>query len=220
VQVPCSPEQALSESVVVLSGTARAELEDMRFAADDTAPTPSVRQEAADTGPRAPQEPDASGVLDLGVFRARTSPGKAVVGAVALFLVGNLAVLLVAGTMGRWSMYRWVWPIEFLLAGVGLCLIMNVTASIWLLIPGAITVGNGVLFAYYALSQRWTDWTFLWPLEPLLIALAVVGSIWLAGHGRTTRRVSRMLSWMLGLAAVGWSTMLLLASLVLSWVNG
>jgi hypothetical protein len=40
-------------------------------------------------------------------------------------------------------------------------------------------MGNGLLLAYYALTERWQDWAMLWPLEPLIIAVSIIAPFWL-----------------------------------------
>ncbi len=83
-------------------------------------------------------------------------------------------------------------------------MIMAASQSIWLLIPTGILLGNGVLFAYYTLTENWEQWLFLWPLEPLLI----VGTVWLtirlAGWGDYSRRLAGALGWVLGIISVAW----------------
>ena len=35
-------------------------------------------------------------------------------------------------------------------------------------------MGNGLLFSYFALSGWWTQWKFLWPLEPLMVGFSII----------------------------------------------
>jgi len=41
--------------------------------------------------------------------------------------------------------------------------------SPWLLIPGGLLLGEAILLGYYALTGRWGDWVFLWPLQVFLV---------------------------------------------------
>jgi hypothetical protein len=78
--------------------------------------------------------------------------------------------------------------------------------SAWLLIPGGIVLGNGYLFSYYALSGNWQDWTFLWPLEPLLVAGAIIAPFLLNHRGKAglwlTRRIGNILLILSGIVFV------------------
>jgi hypothetical protein len=97
-----------------------------------------------------------------------------------------------------------------------LCAIMAAISSIWMLIPAGIVLGNGVIFSYYALTGNWRHWTFLWPLEPLLIG----GTLWLtlrlAKRGERSGRSARRLAHLLGLAAVSWSILIGLLSILVT----
>jgi hypothetical protein len=156
------------------------------------------------------------GVLDLGFLRVPLSAGKALLTSVTWLILANTIVFMSALLTGRWAIYGRVWPIELLSVGGGLCLIMNVAASIWMTVPTGIVIGSGVILAYSALSTRWEDWAFLWVLELIVIALSILTPMWLAGHGDWTRRASRVLSWVFGLAACGWSMILLILSFFLT----
>jgi hypothetical protein len=60
---------------------------------------------------------------------------------------------------------------------------MSSLPSSWLLIPGGIVLGNGFLLSYFALSGKWHNWTFLWPLEPLLVAGSIIAPFFLNRRG-------------------------------------
>jgi hypothetical protein len=85
--------------------------------------------------------------------------------------------------------------------------------------PVGIILGNGLLFSYYSLTGNWWQWSFLWPTELLLVFGPVAVTIWLAGRGEFSRRLSHSLAWLLGLVSVTWSVILALLSVVLSWVR-
>ena len=93
-----------------------------------------------------------------------------------------------------WGVYGRGWPFELLLVGLALCLVMEATASVWLLIPVGIIVGNGLLLSFYAITNWWRLWAILWPLEPLLIGSVILFTIWLAGQGDRGRQVARHLA--------------------------
>ena len=252
--------EAPSESVAVISGTARAQIGDAEFSGEDTdaalgrrlaalaqqgAETPnldSARAQAVEkaslemaavpelaqsVGPEpvknTSSEPGKDADLDLarsailkpaertgpdpaavrrppGRHNGRRLPGEhrsvgeAILKAMGIVAVGNLIVVFLGILTRWWGVYVRGWPFELLLLGWGLCLIMEATGSVWLLIPTAIVLGNGLLMAFYALTGAWRTWAFLWPLEPLLI----VGTVWytmrLAQQGEQGREVSRHLA--------------------------
>jgi hypothetical protein len=246
---------APSESVAVLSGTAREKVVDVEFAINDTDAELGQRlakeaedlwaaMEAEEGGPdgeqvllaeqdspprRAPEpgpayaeavEPisageaidsardalsDAGDVLQgsANALLARgpaadsslagTGPARAILYALGLVAVVNLVVIFLGLLTGWWGGFRRGWPFEFLVVGAGLCLIMEATACVWLLIPVGIILGNGILLSFYAITGLWRWWAFLWPLEPLLIIGTVFFTIWLADQGERGRQTARHL---------------------------
>jgi tRNA A-37 threonylcarbamoyl transferase component Bud32 len=131
-----------------------------------------------------------------------------------LAVIVNLVAVWVANLTGWWAIFEKGWPMELFLVSLGLCIIMATVASIWMLIPVGIILGNGLLFSYFALSGNWNHWIFLWPLELLLIIGPVFLTVWLAGHADFSRRLSRLLGWVLGFMAAAWSVIVPLAALV------
>ena len=244
--------EAPSESVVVLSGTAREKVVDVEFAvedtdahlgerlaaeaaavgspmADDAGPPPPKLEEAAAMRPAVeavaappkeppshpPEEPaaiaraalsDAGAALeeaanawmvDVPEVDARVESrgtGRAILYGIGCMVLGNLLVVLVGLITGWWGVYRRGWPFELLFLGLALCLVMEATASVWMLIPTGIIVGNGLLFSFYAITGWWRLWAILWPLEPLLIGSVILATIWLAGQGGRGRQVARHLA--------------------------
>jgi hypothetical protein len=179
---------APSESVAVFSGRAREKISDAQFADPETDATLGQRLAAQRT---------AHAAREAGSRRARAlRVGRTILITLGVGAVGNSIALMLAGLTNLWVIFERGWPIELLLASLGLCLIMDAAGSIWLLIPAAIALGNGVLFAYYTLTGNWEQWAFLWPLEPLLVAGTIVLTVWLAGQGdraQTTRLLARAL---------------------------
>jgi hypothetical protein len=242
--------EAPSESVVVLSGTAREKVVDVKFAVEDTDANLGERlaaeaaaagsQGSDDAGPAQPEFEEAVGVRaeamalrpqeppshppeePVAVARAALSDagvgleeaanawmakvpeveqpvasrgvGKAILFGIGCVVLGNLLVLLLGLITDWWGVFGRGWPFELLLVGLTLCLVMEATASVWLLIPTGIIVGNGLLLSFYAITGWWRLWAILWPLEPLLIGGTVLCTIWLAGQGDRGRQVARHLA--------------------------
>ncbi len=94
---------------------------------------------------------------------------RAVLLSVAGIVIANMLMLWLSGIFG-WKVFGHTWPMELVVVGILLAALMSSLPSAWMLIPAGIVLGNGFLFSYYALSGYWQHWTFLWPLEPLLVA--------------------------------------------------
>ena len=180
--------EAPSESVAVLSGTARARIGDGAFARDDTDETLGRRlaAEAAAQQRAATETPE--------VDRPRRSVGKAIVRALLLVPVGNLLVVMTGLMTGRWGVYGRGWPFELLLVGLALITILGASEFLWLLVPAGIVLGNGYLMAYSSLTGLWIHWRFLWPLE-LVFILGTVGlCAQLADQKERARALSRQVA--------------------------
>ncbi len=195
--------EAPSESVAVLSGTARERVQDAEFATQDTearlseqlAAEAAVQQAAPDAGQEAaPAAPLSARAPEVAAQGRPRSPARNFVNAVSLLVVGNLVLVLVGLVTGWWGIFGRGWPFELLLVGLALSLIMDATGIIWILIPMAIVLGNGFLLSFYAITDAWRLWVILWPLEPLLILGAVLWTIRLAEQKDRAREVSHRLA--------------------------
>jgi tRNA A-37 threonylcarbamoyl transferase component Bud32 len=204
---------APSESVVVLSGTAKEKITDAQFAKDDTNGTLG-KQLAAERAAHATAQPQPAAEPAPASRPVPRPRWLAVLGALALLVGCNSMAIMVSGLLGR-NFFQHGWPVELFLAGLVLCAIMAFTDSIWLLIPVGIVLGNGGLLSYYALTGFWRHWTFLWPLEPLLVIGTIVVTLWLARSGGRTRGVARWLGWGLGLAAAALGSLVSLIAMVM-----
>jgi hypothetical protein len=97
---------------------------------------------------------------------------------VTLMVFTNMVMLWASGVFG-WDVFGHTWPMELIMVGVLFFLLMVESSSPWLLIPGGMLLGNGLLLAYYALTGRWEDWAIFWPLEPLIVAGSIIAPFWL-----------------------------------------
>ncbi len=187
-----------SGEVAVFSGQAREHITDAGFASGDTDVTTgrSHNQTRSNTG----------GILSNSKTIFSPPPGlkdvprqnvtRAVLLSVAGIVIANMLMLWVSGIFG-WKVFGHVWPLELVVTGILLVALMSSLPSAWLLIPGGIVLGNGFLFSYYALSGNWQHWTFLWPLEPLLVAVSIIAPFLLNQRGTAglwlTRRIGNTL---------------------------
>jgi serine/threonine protein kinase len=178
--------------VAVFSGPARMQITDAGFASGDTDVTTGRHPDLLQTG------------KDNLLAKAKTiitPPGnltevrpqnvkRAVLSSVAGIIFANMLLLWLSGIFG-WNVFGHTWPMELVVVGILLIALMVSLPSSWLLIPGGIMLGNGYLFSYFALSGKWQDWTFLWPLEPLLIAVCIITPFLLNRSGVPGRWVTR-----------------------------
>jgi tRNA A-37 threonylcarbamoyl transferase component Bud32 len=194
--------EAPSESVAVLSGSARGKVRDAEFAAEDTDASLGKRlaaEAAAQKAAPAAATPAVPARLaaKLSAPKAPSRRGglaQAILTALGLVAVGNLIAVFICLVTHWWGIFGRGWPFELLLIGLGLCLIMEATGSVWMLIPTGIILGNGFLLSFYATTNAWRLWIFLWPLEPLLVIGSVWYTIWLANQGERGNQVSRRLA--------------------------
>ena len=84
---------------------------------------------------------------------------------------------------------------------------MYATAVIWLLIPSAILLGSGLLFAYSQSIGSWAHWTLLWPLEALLVGSSIWLTIRLAHRGGDSREWARPLGCTLAIVSAFWAAL-------------
>lgn len=205
------------ESVNVISGTARERVTDAGFAAEDTDISVGPAPAAAPTVDRVERVRQAwlRSSAQLERFQGKHGVGKAILAALGLLVVGNLLIVSIGGMLNDWSIFGRGWPIEMLWVGAGLALIMYAAAARWLIIPVALVLGNGVLMSYYSLTNWWHHWTFLWPLEPFLLAAAIVLTVWLVRRGEAGRQVARNLGGYLVQISLLWSAVVAVIAIVL-----
>jgi len=132
-------------------------------------------------------------------FLTSEAPGRearAILSGIGAVLLYNLLAVWIGGLTGRWTLLGRGWPIQLIVIALGLSVIMYSTRVIWLLLPSALLLGNGLLFAYCQITGRWAIWAFLWPLELALIG----GSIWVTSQLGHQDDASRPLARPLGCA--------------------
>jgi hypothetical protein len=100
------------------------------------------------------------------------SPVTGVFSGLALFLFVNMFAVMLS-TLGGRDVFSKAWPIEVMLAANFLLLIGWGVQKHWLMIPAGIVFGNALLLAYCTLTGRWSDWVFLWMLEPLIFWFSI-----------------------------------------------
>jgi len=194
-------------AVAVFSGPARQQIPDAGFASGDTDITSgrNLGQSQASTGELLSKAKTIfTPPADLIEVRRQNVRG-AVLSSVAVIVIANMLMLWVGGIFG-WNVFGHIWPMELVVVGVLLVALMSSLPSPWLLIPGGIVLGNGFLLSYFALSGKWQNWTFLWPLEPLLVAGSIIAPFLLNRRGAgglwLTRRSGNILLILSGIVFV------------------
>jgi serine/threonine protein kinase len=126
--------------------------------------------------------------------------GQAVLIGVGALVTANLcAVSLLLGT-GNGHIFATGWPMELLLAGLLLALLMAASANAYLLIPAGIVIGTGAVMTFYAITNLWHLWTFCWPVMPLIVGASIAGGVSLGGRGEPALPLVRRIGY--GLAAL------------------
>ena len=169
-----STNDAPAESVAVYSGTARAKLADVAFAAQDTSTT-RIEEVTPDLAALKAQEPPVARVTANPQATNKNGKGvwRGIVNAIGLIFLFNMVIIMFSGRNGPGRFFEHGWPVELLLVAFFFCQLMINRRNIWLFIPAGLFFGEGVLMSYYAVSGNWDDWAFLWPLQ-LFIIIAVV----------------------------------------------
>lgn len=184
-------------AVAVFSGPERQRITDSGFASGDTEVTFGRRSSSLVNKARTLLTPptDPADVRPWNVARA------------ALFGVGtivaaNLTMIWISGIFG-WGVFGRTWPMELVVVGALLAALMAALPSYWLVIPAGIVLGNGILLSYFALSGWWHHWTFLWPLEPILVAASIIAPFLMKREGQYGLWLARRTGIIFLMAAAG-----------------
>jgi hypothetical protein len=140
---------------------------------------------------------------------------RGVLVAVITLILVNLCGVWISG-ITQWSFFVYAWPMELALVSLILLALAVSLASAWLLIPGGIVLGNAIIFTYFALTDRWSNWSIVWPLEPAVLAAFIVIPILLGLSGLEGRWISRILGRILALVAMALIVLLIAASVFLT----
>jgi serine/threonine protein kinase len=164
------PQQA------VLSGTARKQITDHRFADADT-----------DAGIKPIGSTPTSEIqVDLHLERfihkltnslekfpvVRMSPVSAVFGGIALYIIINFVIVMLT-VISRQNIIGYAWPVEVFLFASFLAMIGWGTQKWGLMIPSGIVFGTALILTYCQLTGRWEDCAFLWMAELFFIWLSI-----------------------------------------------
>jgi serine/threonine-protein kinase len=192
-----STVQAPSESVAVISGTARGQLANATFAAEETdaslgpkleAELAALKETEKNQPPPMPQSPVSVATNEtISPQGQGLTVASAAVTAVVILISANLIMIMAMGLFNS-DAFSYFWPAELMLLAGGLFYIMKPTRNIWLMVPAGILLGLSVLFACSNLFNAWNTWAFIWPLVIFLFMGTIWWSVKWAGRGEITRR--------------------------------
>ncbi len=224
--LPAAHPELPLRPVGVFSGTSRQKIADSGFAKEDT-DTSLKRKLAREKAAQAtlPGLPDK---IETGAFKTLFKPPalvteeliqpryvkQAVLSSVLALVFANLCTIWASGITG-WATFGHAWPMELLLVGLLLSLLMASLATPWFAIPDGIVLGNGLILGYFSLTGWWAHWVYAWPLEPILVAGSILGAFWLARQGKAGRWASRRIGMVLGgLSAITFAGVLIASSIL------
>jgi hypothetical protein len=190
-----STVQAPSESVAVISGTAREELAGADFAAERTDDSLGLKLEAELAALKEAQKQRIAESPENGGFdHRRDLPVQyAVLTAVFILISTNLVLIMVMGLFGSDRAFRHFWPGELTLVAGGLFYMMKSSKNIWLTIPAGILLGFSMMFAYSTIFNAWDGWRYSWPLMVFLITGVVWWTLNRAGRGEETNQYASLI---------------------------
>ncbi len=174
-----STNDAPAESVAVFSGTARAKLADVEFAAQDTAAA-RLDDLVPDLAELKAQEPSVARVAanpPPADKAKKLTVGRAMLNSAGMITLFNLLVIMFSGRRGPEWFFEQGWPVELLLVAIFFCQLMIARRNIWLFIPAGLLFGEAVLLGYYSVTGNWDDWAFLWPLQVFVVAAVLYYTI-------------------------------------------
>jgi serine/threonine protein kinase len=183
--------EAPTEPAAVYSGTARQNLGEATFAADDTDTTLDAKLATEQAKHATARDKVALEVkLDLSPV-GPPAVARAALNGVGLLVGYNLVIFALSGIFNNFHLFTVGWPLELLFAGLFFCLLMEAMGLIWLLIPGGIVLIVGYMLAFFRFFNAWERWQ-LWALLPLfvggLIAYTVVQG---TRHFERSRQLAR-----------------------------
>ena len=159
---------------VVFSGDSRQQIVNRQIAKEDTDMDIQPVASAANEAPVAAARSEGPKVMRLEkLIENPPSVVMSVMYSLVLFLIGNMFAAMILSVTGQ-NIWNFGWAFEVYLAAAFFTLLAWALSTPWLLTPAIIIFGNAVILSYSALTGRWQDWIFLWMLEPVIIAAAIL----------------------------------------------
>jgi len=159
---------------IVYSGDSRHQISNPRFASEDT--DPEIQVAASGVKQSSMVVDSSKGPKATRLNRFIENPPSVVMSvmySLGLFLIFNMFAVMILSVTQQ-NIYNIGWTFEVYLAATFFTLLAWSLRQPWLLTPAIIILGNAVVLSYSALTGRWQDWIFLWMLEPITIAVAIL----------------------------------------------
>jgi serine/threonine-protein kinase len=215
-----STVQAPSESVAVISGTAREELAGAGFAAEETDDSLGPKLEAELAALKEAQKQRIAESPENGDFdHGRDLPMQFAVLTAVFTLIGtNLLMIMAMGLFSSQRAFTYFWPGELTLVAGGLFYMMKSSKNIWLTIPAGILLGLSMMFAFSSIFNAWDGWRYSWPLVIFLITGVVWWTLNWAGRGEETNQYALLIGHRFSLISYGLVGIVVIVSLFLGRV--
>lgn len=199
--------QTPSESVAVISGPTQRDGLNAEIAEADTEhnlvnPFSDAQSVDIDEVPRAPVDGSDAATEEAVSRRKKRNIWQNLFLTLGIVVSGNLLAITISSMLRNWAIFERGWPMELLLVGGALFILMATTRTIWLFVPAGLITANGLLFAYTALTNNWHHWAFLWVIEPWVVTATVIISKQLVSQPENAHRISHLLGWAGGITTL------------------
>lgn len=164
---------------IVFSGDSRHQISSQRFTSEET--DPEIQKFVPEVKKSSSGSDIAKSSLSKRMNHFIENPPSVVMSimiGLGLFLIFNMFAAMILSITGM-NIFNVGWAFEIFLAAAFFTLLAWSVRQPWLLTPAIIIFGNAFVLSYSALTGRWQDWVFLWMLEPIIIAVAILIPLYL-----------------------------------------
>ena len=190
--------ESSGEGVAVLSGKSRDALKMAQFADDETAMT---NLEAFVYEDNLPVTTDTNSDL-------RTA--SKVLNSIGVTVGFTVFAVFIAGLIGQGNFWENSWPIIIFMVGAFLFSITRITQQVWTLLPSGILFLQALLFSYFSLTNRWSDYSFLWIVQVAIVIFPIIFTINVAASNLDDETVARRLGALGVVASYGMALLVVL----------
>ena len=106
------------------------------------------------------------------LIRNRPGLGGLFIPGLPIMVTGTL--LSMGSLFQLWSVWGFLWPLEFISLAFGFLFFAIYSRNIWLLIPALIIGANGAVMQFCSWTGWWSSWAVLWTVEPFCVGLLLL----------------------------------------------